>query len=89
MVKMKICKEEQPTSSLEAPSTEKFKIRIAWEITHKMFCTELMAYSFWKIGAGMILYARQYPESNAISLDRKILWSWIGIWGAVVVSGLV
>ena len=72
-----------------APSSGKSKIHIAWEILHRIFGAELMAGSFWNIDAGIILYDRQKPESDALSLDRKIFWSWIGIWGAVVVSGMV
>ena len=48
-----------------------------------------MAYSFCQIYARLILYDRQYLESDALSLERKIFWSWIGLGGVVVVSGLV
>ena len=48
-----------------------------------------MACSVWNNEAGLILYGRQYPESDALPFDRKILWSWIGIWVSVVVPGLV
>ena len=72
-----------------APSPGKSKIHIAWEILHRLFGAALMACPFWKINAGLILYDRQYPESDVLSLDRKIFWSCIGIWGAVVVSDLV
>ena len=48
-----------------------------------------MACSLWHIGAGMILYNRQYTESDKLSLEGKIFWSWIGIWGAVVVSVMI
>ena len=64
-------------------------IHIALEILHSLFGAELMDFSFWNIDNGMILYARQHPESYALSLVRKILWSCIGIWVAVVMSGLV
>ena len=48
-----------------------------------------MACSFWSIDVGMILHDRLYPESDTLSLDRKIFWYWIGIWVAVVVSVMV
>jgi len=71
------------------PSPGKSKIRISWEILHRLFGAALMACSFWQIDAGLILYDTKYPESDALVLGRKIFWSWIGIWGAVVMSGLV
>ena len=49
-----------------APLPVKSKICIAWEILHRIFGEALMACSFWKIGAGLILYDRQYPESDAL-----------------------
>ena len=33
-----------------------------------------MACSFWHTDAGLILYAMQYTESDALSLDMKIFW---------------
>ena len=72
-----------------SPSPEKSKICIAWEILHIIFFAALMACYFWQIDAGQILYDRQYPESGALPLGRYILWSWIWIRGAVLVSGLV
>ena len=72
-----------------APSSGKSNICIAWEILSRLFGAALMDCSFWNIDDGIILYDRQYPESDTLSLDRKIFWSWIGIWGAVVVSGMV
>ena len=48
-----------------------------------------MAYYFWHIDAEINLFDRQYPESDALSLGRKIFLSWIGIWGALFMSGLV
>ena len=72
-----------------APFLGKTKIRIASEIPHRVFGTALMACYLWHIYAGLIFYDMQYPESDALSLGRKIFWSWIGIWGVAVVSGLV
>ena len=72
-----------------APYPGKSKIHISWEIFHKLFGAEILACSFWQIDAGLILYDSKYPESDALSLDRKIFWYLIGTWGAVVASGLV
>ena len=49
----------------------KYNICIAWEILHILFGTALTACSFWKIDAGMILYDREHPEYDTLSLDRK------------------
>ena len=49
-----------------APSPGKYKIHIAWEILNIYFGAALTACSFWKVDAGLILYYRQYPESNAL-----------------------
>ena len=72
-----------------APLPGKSKICIAWEILHRIFGTALMACSLWQIDYELIIYDRRYPESDSLSLGRKIFWYLIGIWGAVVVSGLV
>ena len=64
-----------------APPLGKSKIHIAWEILHRIFCASIMACSFWEIDYEVILYDKQYPEYDALSLGSKIFWSWIGIWG--------
>ena len=47
---------EQP-----APYPVNSNICIALEIIHRLSGAALVAYYFWNIGAGMILYDRQYP----------------------------
>ena len=56
---------------------------------HIIFDTAVMYWYLWNIGDDMILYDRQYPESDALSLVRKIFWYWIGILGGVLLLGLV
>ena len=70
------------------PSPGKSKICIAWEIRNRILGAEIMVCCFCQIDAGLILYENQYPESDVLSLGRNIFWSWIGIWGAVVLSFL-
>ena len=69
--------------------TIKSNICIAWEILHRMSFEAIMDCSFWPIYYGLILYVSQYPEYDALPLGKKVLWYWIGIRGAVVVSVMV
>ena len=73
--------EERTANKETFPSPEKSKIYISWEIFHRIFGAAFKDFSFWKIDAGLILYGRQYSESDALSLGRKIFCSWVGVWG--------
>ena len=60
----------------------------SWEIIHRLFGAALIDFSFWYINYVLVLYNRQHLEYDVLSFGRKILWSWIGIWGSVVISSL-